>query len=167
MNGRYIGLRLLAVAGIALAAMQAQAADFEDYARVVAVAPQVEQVNHPRQECHTEYQQEQRQSRGYGGSVLGGVAGGLLGNQIGRGNGRTVATAVGAITGAIVGDRIGDNQTNSVERPIQECRNVDHWESRNNGYAVTYDYHGHRYTSVMPYDPGDRVRLHVSLAPRV
>ena len=146
----------------------AHAADFDDTARVLYVMPQVEQFNHPRQECHTSYvQEQQRQSRGYGGSVLGGIAGGLLGNQVGRGNGRTVATAAAAITGAIVGDRLENNQPAIVERPVQDCRRVDHWESRNNGYAVTYEYQGRRYTTVMPYDPGERLRLHVSLSPRI
>jgi uncharacterized protein YcfJ len=145
----------------------ANAADFDDMARVVNVTPQVEQFNRPQQECHTNYVQERRQSRGYGGSVLGGLAGGLLGNQIGRGNGRTVATAAAAITGAIVGDRLENNQPSTIERPVQDCHRVDHWESRNNGYAVTYEYQGRRYTTVMPYDPGDRLRLHVSLSPRV
>ena len=169
MNRKSLKFALAALVStaITIATSFAQAADFDDSARVVAVAPQVEHVNHPRQECHAEYQQEQPQTRGYGGSVLGGVAGGLLGNQVGRGNGRTVATAVGAITGAIVGDRLGDTQSSTIGRPVQQCRTVDHWESRNNGYVVTYDYHGHRYTSIMPYDPGDRIRLHVSLVPRV
>ena len=145
----------------------AHAADFDDTARVINVTPQIEQVNHPQQECYTNYVQEQRQSRGYGGSVLGGLAGGLLGNQVGRGNGRTVATAAGAITGAIVGDRLENNQPTTVERPVRDCHRVDHWESRNHGYAVTYEYQGRRYNTVMPYDPGDRLRLHVSLSPRV
>ena len=146
----------------------AHAAEFDDTARVLSVTPQVEQFNHPRQECQTSYvQEQQRQSRGYGGSVIGGIAGGLLGNQVGRGNGRTVATAAAAITGAIVGDRLENNQPAVVERPVQDCRRVDHWESRSNGYAVTYEYQGRRYTTVMPYDPGDRLRLHVSLSPRV
>lgn len=145
----------------------ASAVDFDDTARVVNVTPQVEQFNHPRRECRTEYIQEQRQTRGYGGSVIGGIAGGLLGNQVGRGNGRTAATAVGAVTGALVGDRLENNQPAVIERPVQECHRVDHWESRNNGYAVTYEYQGRRYTTVMPYDPGDRLRLHVSLSPRI
>ena len=144
----------------------ASAADFEDSARVIGVTPQVEQFNQPRQECQTTYiQEQQRGSRGVGGSILGGLAGGLLGNQVGGGNGRTAATAVGAITGAIVGDRVENRDGSVVERPVQQCHQVDHWESRSRGYAVTYEYHGRQYTSVMPYDPGERVRLHVSLSP--
>lgn len=159
---------VLALCAAAAATGAAQAADFDDSARVIAVTPQVEQFNHPRQECQTSYIQEQRQpSRNVGGSILGGLAGGLLGSQVGGGNGRTVAAAAGAITGAIVGDRMENRDGYVVERPVQQCRQVDHWESRNNGYAVTYEYHGRNYTTVMPYDPGERVRLHVSLSPRV
>jgi uncharacterized protein YcfJ len=145
----------------------AAAADFEDYARVMSVTPQVEQVNYPQQDCHTEYVPVQRQSRGMGGSIVGGLAGGIIGNQVGGGSGRTVATAAGAIAGAIVGDRMENNNGAVVEQqPVNRCRTVDNWQTRTNGYAVTYDYRGHTYTSVMPYDPGERLRVHVSVTPR-
>src|SRR4051794_17999889 len=84
--------------GGCLCASFAQAASFEDYARVVSTTPQVEEVNQPRQECQTEYVPvEQQRQRGVGGSIVGGVAGGVIGNQVGGGNGRVVATAAGAI----------------------------------------------------------------------
>lgn len=143
----------------------AGAAEFDESARVLSVTPQVEQFNQPRQECRTEYVPAP-QPRGAGGAIIGGIAGGLLGNQVGGGNGRTAATAVGAITGAIVGDRIENNGNNGGEQQVRNCRTIDNWQSRTNGYAVTYEYHGRSYTSVMPYDPGDRVRLHVSITPR-
>ena len=155
---------------------QAGAADFDDFGRVVSVAPQVEQFSQPRQECHTEYVQVQRQQpqqqRSVGGSIIGGIAGGLLGNQVGGGNGRTAATAAGAIAGAIAGDRVDNNgypqqyQQGPTTEPVQQCRMVDHWESRTNGYNVTYEYHGRNFTSIMPYDPGQRVRLRVAVTPR-
>ena len=152
------------------AATLSQAAEFEDYARVVSVTPQIEQINQPRQECRTEYVNVQRQQRGTSnaGGIIGGIAGGILGNQVGGGNGRTVATAVGAITGAIVGDRVdnGDPTVVSSEQPVRQCRTVDSWTQRNAGYLVTYEYRGHTQSSVMPYDPGERVRLRVSLTPR-
>lgn len=148
----------------------AMAGEFEDYARVISVKPQIERVNQPRQECRTDYVTVQRPQRNdsVGGAVLGGIAGGLLGNQVGGGNGRTVATAVGAITGAIVGDRIdnGDNVVSSSQQPVQQCRTVDNWTERNAGYYVTYEYRGHTQSSVMPYDPGERVKLRVSITPR-
>lgn len=151
------------------------AADFDDFGRVLSVAPQVEQFNQPRQECRTEYVQVQRQQqpqqRSMGGSIIGGIAGGLLGNQVGGGNGRTAATAVGAIAGAITGDRLDNNQQQQQppqmgEEAVRRCQTVDHWESRTNGYNVTYEYHGRNFTSVLPYDPGQRVKLHVAVTPR-
>lgn len=155
----------LVCAGTAVAA-----ADFEDYARVVSVAPQYEQVNYPQQDCYTEYVPVQRQQpRGVGGSIIGGVAGGILGNQIGGGNGRTVATAAGAIAGAIVGDRLENNNQPGVveQQAVRQCRTVDNWQTRTTGYAVTYEYRGHTYTSVMPYDPGARLPVRVSVTPRM
>ncbi|MBI3230138.1 MAG: glycine zipper 2TM domain-containing protein [Burkholderiales bacterium] len=177
-------LSMLAIGALPMA----QAADFEDYARVISVAPQVEQINRPRQECHTEYVQTERQvtvnnantnnGRSNSGAIIGGVAGAILGNQIGNGNGRTAATAVGAIAGAITGDRIDNNgnttnnngptyTTQVSEQPVRRCKTVDQWETRNNGYAVTYEFHGHTYTSVMPNDPGKRMRVRVSVVPEI
>jgi uncharacterized protein YcfJ len=150
----------------------AYAADFDDYARVVRVSPQIEQYNQPQQECRTEYVQQQvqpQQQRGMGGSILGGIAGGILGNQVGGGHGRTAATAAGAIAGAIAGDRIENNPNGGYmsEQPVRHCRIIDNWQTRTNGYAVTYEYNGRSYTSVMPYDPGERIRLRVSIAPQM
>lgn len=147
-----------------------QAADFDDYGRVLSVSPQIEQFNQPRQECRDEYVQTQRpQQRSVGGGIIGGIAGGLLGNQVGGGNGRTAATAVGAIAGALTGDRLDNDRGGpppSQTEVVRQCRNVDHWESRTNGYNVTYEYHGRNFTSQLPYDPGQRVKLHVAVTPR-
>jgi uncharacterized protein YcfJ len=158
----------------------AGAADFEDYGHVVRVQPRTEQVNRPRQECKTEYvqvpvqQAPAQQERNVGGSIVGGIAGALIGNQIGGGTGRTTATAVGAIAGAMAGDRMGNSNSNSqpshpqqvTEQAVRQCRTVDAWESRTVGYDVTYDYRGRNYTSTMAFDPGQRVKLRVSVEPQ-
>ena len=161
---------ILAALAAGFGASSVYAADFEDYARVINVTPQVEQINTPRQECRTEYETVQRpQERSNSGGIIGGIAGGLLGSQVGGGNGRIAAAAAGAITGAIVGDRV-DNGNNGQpvydSRPVRQCRTVDNWQTRTNGYAVTYEYNGRSYTSIMPYDPDSRLRLHVALTPR-
>lgn len=165
----------------------AQAAEFEDYARVVSATPQVEQVNRPRQDCHTEYVQVEKQvpinnannntgNRSATGAIIGGVAGALLGNQVGGGNGRTAATAVGAIAGAITGDRIDNNGANAnnqgytttvTEQPVRRCKTVDQWETRNTGYTVNYEFHGRTYSTIMPNDPGKRLRVRVTVNPEV
>lgn len=149
----------------------AQAAEFEDFGKVVRVQPRIEQVRTPRQECRTDYVQApvQQRSGGGGGAIIGGLVGGLLGNQVGSGNGRSVATAAGAIAGAVVGNNTeaaNNNQPMGVqEQAVQRCRNVDAYEERTNGYEVTYEYRGRNYTEIMRRDPGQRIRLHVSATP--
>ena len=161
----WIAPSLLAMSGHALAL------DFEDIATVKRVTPQIERVNTPREECHEEYAPQRSRSdsdRGIAGTVIGGIAGGLLGNQVGQGNGRTAATAVGAVAGAIVGDRIQNNNANAryYEREVRHCHTVDHWEERSAGYQVVYEYAGHKATTVLPYDPGDTLKVQISIAPK-
>lgn len=178
LNNSFKAMRLLGTAGaltIGALCVSANAADFDDFGKVINVQPQVEQINNPRQECHTEYetvQRYQQRERSNGGAIIGGIAGGLLGSTVGGGNGKVAAAAVGAITGAIAGDRIdnsdngGTRTTTAETRPVRQCRTIDNWETRTTGYAVTYEYHNRSYTTVLPYDPGSRIRLHVSLTPR-
>ena len=148
----------------------AQAADFEDFGRVVRVQPRVEQIRAPRQECRTDYVQvPAQQERGQGGSIVGGIAGALLGSQVGSGNGKVAAAAAGAIAGAMVGDRVENNNRHAAggvqEQAVRQCRTVEAVETRTNGYDVTYEYRGQTYTSLMSRDPGNRVRLRVSVEP--
>ncbi|HVL75977.1 MAG TPA: glycine zipper 2TM domain-containing protein [Noviherbaspirillum sp.] len=164
--------QILAVMLLTGAVPFASANGFDDFARVVSVTPQYEQVNHPRQECVTEYVQVQRpaQDRGMAGAVIGGIAGGLLGNQVGGGSGRTAATAAGAIAGTIVGDRIeNSNQPGTVveQQPVQRCRTVDNWQTRANGFSVTYEYRGFMHTTTLPNHPGERLPVRVSVTPRM
>lgn len=171
---------LLAALG-ASAFPAAQAAEFEEYGRVIRVEPRTEQVRQPREECRTEYiqapvyqQQQQPQQRSGAGAVVGAIAGGIIGNQVGGGSGRAAATAIGAVTGAVVGDRVsnqnrpydqGPQYVQGQEQAVRQCRMVDAYQSRTVGYDVTYDYRGRTYTSIMSRDPGQRVRLRVTVEP--
>jgi len=140
---------------------------FDDYARVVEVTPQYEEVNVPTKECTSEYVPEREHRRGsLAGPLIGGIAGGVLGAQVGKGNGRVASSAAGAAIGAIVGDRLSDRDRNRYrEREVTRCEVVDHWESRLIGYRVVYRYHGHVQTTVLPYDPGRRLRVRVAVEP--
>ena len=151
-------------------AMPAVADDtYYDTARVLSVTPQIERLNTPRQECHTEYIRDSYNSgsRDIGGAIIGGIAGGLIGSQIGKGNGRVAGAAVGAATGALVGDRIdnSDNRGGYSTRPVERCVSVDSWQTVTRNYLVTYRYNGRDYTTVMQNDPGDTLRLRVSVVP--
>lgn len=139
-----------------------------DSARVLSVTPQTENVNMPRQECRTEYQQQSYSNSNHSimGAVIGGVAGGLLGNTVGRGSGRVAAAAVGAGVGAIAGDRITRNNTVSTRAvPVETCYQVDNWQTVNAGYLVTYEYNGRTYNTVSSVDPGDFIEVNVMVAP--
>jgi uncharacterized protein YcfJ len=69
----------------------------------------------------------------------------------------------------MVGDHVeNDNrpqQAGVQEQAVRQCRTVEGVENRNAGYEVTYEYRGHTYTEVMNRDPGDRIRLQVSIMP--
>ncbi len=175
-----IALLMGALGATALPAV-AQGMEMEEYGRVTRVQPRVEQVRQPREECRTEYVQapqypaQQTQQRSPGGAIVGGIVGGLLGNQVGGGSGRAAATALGAVAGAVVGDRV-DNQGRPVnsqqyssqypqEQAVRQCRMVEGYESRTIGYDVTYTYNGRSFTSMMDRDPGQRVRLRVTVEP--
>jgi uncharacterized protein YcfJ len=157
-----------------LGAASAQAQSFNDNARVRAVEPQYEVVQVPRQECTSQWVQEQPRaaapSGGYGGAIIGGVAGGLLGNQVGKGHGREAATAAGAVIGAITGDRIANSGV-AVAAPVPEarevrtCRTVFDQQNRLTGYRVTYDYRGVESTTVMRDQPGSTIPVRVSVTP--
>lgn len=168
MNAYKIGASLVMMSAIALPA----AADdvYYDTARVISVAPRTERINTPRQECHTEYTRETYSSgdRDIGGAIIGGIAGGLLGSQIGKGKGRIAGAAVGAATGAIVGDRIDNSDSRSqtyATRPVERCVMVDNWQTVTRNYLVTYRFNGRDYTTAMPNDPGNRIRVRVAVAP--
>ena len=159
----------LIASAIAIAALPAaHAVEFEDTARVTRVQPRLEQINRPREECRTEYVQVPvQQQRSPAGSIIGGIAGAVLGNQVGDGSGRVAATAAGAIAGSVIGDRASNSNVRQgvQEQAVRQCRMVDAYETRTVGYDVTYDYRGQSYTSTMSYDPGQRLRVRVSVEP--
>lgn len=156
----------------AVFAVPAMANDqYTDTARVLSATPQTERVNVPRQECRTEYQQQSYHNGGnnsVAGALIGGIAGGLLGSTIGRGNGRVAAAAVGAGVGAIAGNNIANNQYNrggTRTVPVENCYQVDNWQTVNTGYLVTYEYNGRTYTTVTNSHPGRYIDVNVVVAP--
>ncbi len=145
--------------------------NYEDRARVISVTPQVQRVNSPRQECHTEYVREsvyEPRERSLGGAIIGGLAGGLLGHTVGRGNGKVAAAAVGAGVGAIVGDRYDNNGRSggyerTESRPVDHCVTVDNWQNVPAGYLVNYEYNGRQYSTVTDNDPGRFIPVSVQV----
>lgn len=139
------------------------------WADVLRVDPvyQTVSVQTPRQDCYGERVIERRGGNSTAGTILGAVVGGVLGNQVGKGDGRKAATVAGAVAGGAIGHATveGNAQTRSSTR--QHCQQVAdvHQEQRIQGYDVEYRYRGEVYTSQLDYDPGERLRVRVSVSP--
>jgi len=152
------------------------ARDGYEYAQVVNVEPIVRHVRMetPQRECYddTRYVESRPHvgdPRVGGPTLLGGLIGGVLGHQIGHGSGRDFATIAGATIGASVGYSNAARRVGSEthEETVRRC-NVSYrhdYEERIDGYHVTYAYNGREYTTEMPYDPGERIRVRVDVAP--
>ena len=122
----------------------------------------------PREVCD-EYPVERRTDNGNraAGTVIGAIVGGVLGSTVGKGDGRKAATVAGAVVGGAVGNHAaqgGDHYYSDVE---QHCRLVDDFteERRVVGYDVQYRYRGDVFMSRLDYDPGERIRVRVSIEP--
>ena len=171
-----IAIACLVAAGAA-GMVSVQAETFFDNARVRNVEPQYENFSVPREQCSSQWVNEEQRvdngsGRNYAGVAIGGIAGGVLGNQVGHGSGRAAATALGAVVGALVGDRVAANNTRPpqyqvVPREVTTCNTVNDVQSRIAGYRVAYDYRGQVYNTVMPRDPGQYVKVRVSVDPVV
>ncbi|MBA3057912.1 MAG: glycine zipper 2TM domain-containing protein [Gammaproteobacteria bacterium] len=183
--------RLVIASLFATTLLGAQAQSFTDTARVRSAEPQYETVDVPRNECTSQWINEDRrgayqpqnrqQDRQYGGAIVGGLAGGVLGHQIGGGSGKDAATALGVVLGAITGDRLENRnqapqysqnsqypqygQYQDGQREVQRCRTVNDRQSRITGYRVTYEYRGQHYTTMMRGNPGNSLPVRVSVQP--
>ncbi len=149
------------------------------YGKVVRVTPIYREVRvvDPVRECWREPVREVREIRyergnTAGNTLAGAIIGGVIGHQIGKGRGRKLATAVGTIVGAQLGhDAAGARSahaTRSVHTRLDEvCETTERvrYEQEIEGYRVTYRYQGEKYTVRMPYDPGKRIRLRISVEP--
>ncbi|MDR3385851.1 MAG: glycine zipper 2TM domain-containing protein [Rudaea sp.] len=107
-----------------------------------------------------------------GATVLGAIIGSIIGNRFGKGNGRKAATAAGAVAGGVVGNNLAAEQDNANAGNVPQyttqrrCRQVGAPSQRRVvGYDVEYRYRGEVYSSRLSYDPGDRMRVRVSVTP--
>ncbi|UXI69947.1 glycine zipper 2TM domain-containing protein [Tahibacter amnicola] len=141
------------------------------WADVVRVDPiyTYERVSRPERECYDERVTHREDGRGNntGATVLGAIIGGALGNQVGKGDGRKAATIAGAVAGGAIGNSAARRDDRTYTSTERHCREVDggYEERRVNGYDVEYRYRGETYMSRLDYDPGERIRVRVSVTP--
>ncbi len=169
---------LLLAAAPAQADRRGQSGAVYDYAKVIRVEPivRVVTVTTPVRECWNEtreYAVERGHGNNGGATLFGAILGGVIGHQFGSGSGNDAATAVGALLGAAIGNdaarRAPDRgyERDTYARPVRRCQTnySSHEEERIDGYNVTYRYHGQKYRTRMPYDPGDKLRIRVDVRP--
>ena len=148
-----------------------------DYAQVISSQPIIDYVTvkTPVRECWEEmqyYTVDRGARHGGGATLVGAIIGGVIGHQVGSGRGNDAATVAGSLIGAAIAsdasrrryDGYGEER---VARPVERCetRFQAHQEERIDGYRVTYRYHGQKYSTVMPYDPGQKIRVRVDVRP--
>jgi uncharacterized protein YcfJ len=131
----------------------------------------------PQQECYEEQVlQEPAQANApddgkrVGATVIGALLGGIVGSRFGKGDGRKAATAAGAVAGGVVGNNIASSNDPGRAPPRyttqRRCRQVEGAPQRHVvAYDVEYRYRGELYTSRMNTDPGDRMRVKVTVMP--
>lgn len=151
-----------------------------DYAKVIKVKPVYREVrvSTPITECWDE--PVVHSTGGYAhtksasGMAVGGILGGVIGHQVGKGSGKKLATALGAIIGAGIGHEAVNGHVQSSQRhtytQYEEQCEVQHQVSYDEvieGYDVTYRYQGERYHIEMPYHPGKRIKLRISVTPEI
>lgn len=147
-----------------------------DYARVLSAEPIIRYVTvtTPVKECweDVEYYSVDHRPHGIGVRTLfGAILGGVIGHQIGSGRGNDIATVAGTLIGASIARdaalRNGDYGRREYSRPVTRCKThyQTHEEERIDGYRVIYKYHGQKYATNMPNDPGKRLRIRVDIRP--
>lgn len=139
------------------------------WANVTRVNPiyRTVQVSTPSQQCYQQPVVRREGGSNTAGTVLGAVIGGVLGNTVGKGDGRKAATVAGAVVGGAVGNRVASRDDRVVQDSVTRCQQVQNvgTERRIVGYNVEYRYRGQTYMARMDYDPGERVRVRVSVTP--
>ncbi len=115
-----------------------------------------------------------------GGTIVGAIVGGVIGSMFGHGDGRKATIAAGAVAGGMVGNNVAsaddareaeavaasemDNRPAPTERHCGEAKDSN-GQRRIVGYDVEYRYRGEIYLARLAYDPGDRLRVRVSVTP--
>ena len=142
-------------------------------ARVLSANPvyRTVRINDPVQECWDEqvHVPVHNGYRSHTPKIVGALIGAAVGNKFGSGRGRHVATAAGAVLGGSIGrDVQASNHRHGTRVEYQErCEVVDQYrtEERIEGYDVTYRYGGQTYSTFTQRDPGETIRVSVSVVP--
>ena len=162
--------------GVGLVAVNSWAETNYEYAQVVESQPiyQVVEVSTPQEQCREEEVAVDRYDRSNQSNtplLVSTLIGGAIGNAIGHNKSNQ---RVGAVLGAMLGHSIGRDIIRHNNQPavreyqtVQRCNTVyqQHEEERLVGYDVTYLYNGEEYSVRTDSDPGDQIRIRISVQP--
>jgi len=145
------------------------------YAQVIDSQPvyRIVEVSTPQQQCWEEQVVVERRYNSGGSQtpvLISTLIGGAIGNAVGNNkSNQRVGAVVGAVLGHSIGrDIIGRNQPRVQDyETVQRCETVYQQleEERLSGYQVTYVYDGQEYTVRTNSDPGEQIRIRVSVEP--
>jgi uncharacterized protein YcfJ len=165
----------LALSGSALAQAPGTPPPVENvrytYATVLSATPVYETVrfSEPREECAEERVVYRERDSGTAGTIVGAIVGAAVGNQVGSGSGRRAATVAGAVAGGAIGRNVDRNNgpDRRYEGTEQRCQvvEVSREERRLSGYDVEYRLKDEVFFARLPYDPGNNLRVRVSVTP--
>ena len=166
----------LVAAGLLLTSAGLSAETTYEYADVIETRPvyQIVEVSEPYEQCWEEEIAVDRYPRRQGSNtpvLLSTIIGGAIGNAVGNGkSNKRVGTVVGAVLGHSIGRDIVRSERQSQIREyeiVQRCETAyeQREEERLMGYQVTYIYDGEERTIRTDTDPGERIRLRVSVQP--
>lgn len=122
----------------------------------------------PHEECYEQQSEVPAPPDNRAGTtVLGAIVGGVIGHSFGKGNGRAATTVAGAAAGAVIGNNAAAQGEQRAYASERHCRIVDSPGGQRQivAYDIEYRYRGELYTSRMNYDPGDRLRVRISVTP--
>ncbi|PCJ17663.1 MAG: hypothetical protein COA96_17550 [SAR86 cluster bacterium] len=170
--------KLVATFGIALGLMSVESLAETSYetAQVLESRPiyQVVEVSTPEEQCWEEEVYVDRRSANRQSNtpvIVSTIIGGAIGNALGHNkSNRRVGTVIGAMLGHSIGrDIIRSNKQPEIREyeRVQRCETVyqEHEEERLVGYQVTYTYNGEEFSVRTDSDPGDEIRVRVSIEP--
>ncbi len=145
-----------------------------EYAQVVEANPiyQLVELSEPAEQCWQEEIYVERSARRGSNTpvVISTILGGAIGNAVGHNKSNQ---RVGAVLGAVLGHSIGrdivrNNRQGRVDSEVVErCKTVYETvqEERLVGYQVTYLYEGEERTIRTDSNPGETIKLRVSVQP--
>lgn len=171
-------MKLLSSLGVVLGLLSVESwaeTSFET-AQVLESLPvyQEVEISTPQEQCWEEEVVIERYSRRGDSNtpvLVSTLIGGAIGNAVGHNKSNQ---RVGAVLGAVLGHSIGRDIIRSNDQDgireyqtVQRCKTVyqQHTEERLVGYQVTYLYNGEEFSVRTDSDPGEEIRVRVSVEP--